>query len=575
MSITSINREEILSIISEESSKFQKRASGAIFGKRIAGITAKVMVKVNPALGTESAVSVIAKNFTSEVLPNISNKRIAQALESGGLMSTYAERLASTIHKFVSQESSFRVNELKKELFIAAESFDDRKAVISKIVSAFESDDLNLELSESMNEETEVELEPEENDVVESVSDEVKESISDAEEKSAATRVVLTEFQKVNDAAEEQKKALAPDPEAAIEAARFDSTEFIKSRIPVTATRFALEMEKGSFTKHKLVDMLLTCEDNGSYKADVDFVQKRIEAVKADAIETRELDTSSVDAFNKIFSEAQGDVDGVFSSFRNLGFGRGDEPAAKRDADTLQVIAKMANMKTDENDKAKRINDIEILVKKSVVPIESAESFLQMALENFELKSAKADEVISYDEYVKAVDVREEVLQEYVVAGMEHVPAERAKRLKEINSGLKSAAAADGLRQMNANRLKSIYYKTAQIVKPELIVDFGKEATRVKEMLETAYSTKDYSDIVDDFFSGNPKGSHLSEENLYEVFAFKSSMKIATESHGSFDENDKRNIKAYAAVHAGYYKSLEALGIIGTKELKELVRKAR
>ena len=575
MSMSTMNHQEIASVISEESQKFAKRAAGTILGRYVSNLTMKVIGKVDSSFESESLKNLLIDNFKSSILPNV-GAGCKASLENGAVGGNLIESVSNVIHKYVAQESYYRSNDLKKQLLMKMTSTEsahlDRKAIIAIITNAFESDELQLELSEGMNEEVEATSGPEEGSIVDGASKEVVGSIEDAEEKAEVTRTVIKEYTDVSDKLEEQQKAMEPDPEAAAEAARFDSTAFIKARIPVTAQGFALESAKGSFTKKKLVDMLLTLEDNGSYKEDVEYIGKRVEAIRRDATDIRGFDGSSLDAFEKIFSSAKGEVDGVFSAFRQIGFGRGDLPAAERDADTLNVIAKMANLRT--KDEPTRINDIEILLEKDVTPIETAEEMLNVAFESFELKSAFASDVSDYDKYQKAIELRDELVGEFLIDGLAHVPEARIKRLRNIQSGLTKVANNDGLRQFNPNRLKSIYYKTAQVIAPDALVDFKSEASRVKEMISKTYNTDGYSEIVDDFFSGKQTSSHLSEENLYELFAYKSAMEITTES-GGITAIDRRNVKAYAAVHSCYYKTLENLGLITKQDIKKVVKANR
>lgn len=567
-----ITEQEILQIISEESEKFQKRVGGKILGKKIAALSLKVLNKVDSSLEGENLRNLIATNFETNILPNVKGG-VLKSLEDGTTGSSFAENLASVIHKYVSQENYYRTNDLKKTLLVGKDVRSyDRMETIGTITKAFESDDINLNLSEDLNEETEAVSAPEENSIIESASEEVKDSIDDAEEKAEVTRVILGEFKEVSDKAKEQQEAITPDPEAAIEALKFNSTEVIKSKIPVTAVRFALEAENGAFTKHKMVGLLLSLEDNGNYKEDLEFIQKRIDTIRNDAVNVVDFNIESVDGLQKIFNAAKNDVDGVFSSFRQLGFGRGDLPAAQRDTDTLNVIEKMVDLKSKSDDK--RINDVQILIDRDVDAIKTPEDFINVSFESFEIRSAIASDIKDYEKYKEAIELRDDQIGEFMVGGLEHVPQARAERLRDINSGLKKLAGNDGLRQLDVNRLKSVYYKTAQLAKPEEFVDFKEEADRVKAFVKLTYNTDAYSEIVDDFFNGNGTSSHLSEENFYEVFAFKSAMEITAES-GNIDAIGKRNIKAYAAVYSCYFKTLESLNILTKEDVKSFVNSVK
>jgi hypothetical protein len=317
--------------------------------------------------------------------------------------------------------------------------------------------------------------------------------------------------------------------------------------------------------------MLLSLEDDGNYKDHIEYVAKRVAAIKEDVNTVLDGDVGKVADFEKAYSEAAAQVDGVFSAFRQVGFSRGEFPAAQRDADTLEVIKGMADIAA--KDDQKRINDAQILIQSNVVPCNSAESLIRLSLENLEIKSISnvAEFNGDYEQYRKSIELRDEQIGEYLVEGLKHVPADRAKRLKDIAQGLKKIANNDGLDQFSANRLKTIYYKTAQIVKPDVFVDFKAESERVKKYVSETYGTDKYDEVVEDYFNGNATSSHLSQENLYEVFAFRSAMELSAESV-QLDVAKVSDIRTYASVQACFFKTLESLGVVGPKTIQKIVK---
>ena len=559
-------------IISEESAKFVKRATAKHLGARIADMSIRVLSKVDSSL--ESSLELrekFAKNFVEGALPN-AKASLKRSVESGTPGTCLVENIAASIHKYVSQESDFRSNGLKNKILLA-DVRPSRKDGIDMIVKAFESDDVEVELADDMNSEVDDVEDVEIDDIVQASADDVKAAVDDAEEKAEVTRTVIAQFTDVATQADEERNAIQPDPEAAEEGIKFNSTEYIKSIIPTSYTRFALEHEAGNFSKKNLVKMLLTLEDEGNFAEDIDYVAKRVAAIKADVNTVIDPDISKVEDFEKMYSEATSQVDGVFSAFRQVGFGRGDLPAAKRDADTLAVIKGMADI-TSKDDQ-KRINDMQILTQSNVVPIESVEGLIKMSIESLELKSmaeAVANSNIDHDSYYNAIELRDEQVGEYLVEGLTHVPAARAERAKDIALGLRKIGNNDGLSQFKPSRLKSIYYKTAQVVAPELLVDYKTEADRVKKYVTETYGTDKYDEIVDDYFNGKQTNSHLSQENLYEVFAFRSAMEISAESAGAIDDEARKKIRAYAGIQASFFATLENLGVVDQKTIQAIVK---
>jgi len=573
--IVKTNESEIFGIISDESLKFKKIAAKAIFKKKISNIASSVANAVNSEFSSEGLRDIYVKAFDDVTI----NPKIIKSLEDGGIGNSFAEEIASKINKYVSQEADYRINNLKKHFGVMFKANTDvnRVEAISHIVKSFESSDLHLTLSESLNEEVSHILKSEENEIIDNVSGEVKTAITDGEEKAEVTRMIINEFTEVHEKIKEQQDALKPDVEQVDETIEgcSDSTEHIKSFIPVTTKRLDLELSKNTYTAESMMKFLITLEEiTEDFAADKEFIKKRIQSIYNDAVEVKSLDATKVKDFEELFTKAIGNVDGKFSAFRELGFGQGDLPAAKRDGDTLEVIKKMAELKAADD--SKRINDCEILAVQKVNPqIAGPDEFLKTSIEAFELNSLPVDKVSNYETHRQAIELREEALSEFMVKGMEHVPEARAKRLKEINSGLRKLNVYDGLNQLKANRLKAIYYKTAKIVDPQVFVDYKSEAERVKNMIKETYNTEKYSEVVDDFFkdSGEANKAYVTEENLYELLAFKGAKEISTESDGYITDESKNKIKKYAGAMSAFVKTLESMDIISKEDIKAFAKK--
>lgn len=570
-----ISDEEILKVISSESDRFKKEVSRKIFGKKIANISFGILSKVNKTLENNDVINQLQNHFNSSVVEFL-KPGIVKTLENGGIGSNFSEELGSMINKYVSQEAYYRSNNLRKKYGFSSVP-TSRKQVLDDIIKSFESTDLQLELSESFNEEYNNLLNSQENDIIDEAAKQVSDSIVEAENKAEVTRVIMNEFKEVSEKAKAEQDAMKPEenPDAAKESAVFNSTEFIKTRIPISVERFKLEAENGSFTRQNIIKTLITLEEDGNnYIEDKQYINKRIEALYADSVNIKDFDISKLNDFKETVAEAIKDVDATFSAFRMIGFSGDDLPAFKTDPDTLDTIKRMSELKSEL--KEKRINDVQILIVGTALPITSGELFLKTALENFELKTAAFDEVGDYDQYRKAIEIRDNLLSEFLVDGMKHVPTARAERLKEINMGLKKLAAYDTYDQYTPKRIKSIFYKTAQIVDPGVFVDFKQEADRVKQLVSETYNTKEYDSIVDDFFNENyrksSQSSMVSEENYYELSAYKAALDISAESEDIGSEINRKNIKAYATVFASYFKTLESLSVIDKSVIKNYAK---
>jgi len=586
-----ITEPELRSIISSESVKFKKRISKELLGKKIAQIALSVAGKVDSSLENADIVGVLQNHFVNSISKTM-KPGLVNSLENGGIGTNFAEEIGSMINKYVAQEAYYRSNDLKKKYGVGTSLNDtDRKDIIADIDKTFESTDLQLELSESFNDEYNGLVRAQEEQIIDESVKEIKNFIDDAEQKAEVTRTIINEFKEVSEKAKDEQEALKPadvtppvddgtppidDSKGATgstESKIFDSTEFIKSKIPVTAERFSIENDNGSFTKKKLMDILFTLEEeSNSIVEDREYVNKRIKSIYNDAVTVKDFDISKVEDLEKTFDSAIKDVDTAFSAYRMIGLNvNSDEAAFKADKDTLDIIGKMSNLvNKDEND---NVNDTEILsISSNVKPVTSVEEFIDMAFDNFQLKTAKPETITDYDEYKKATEVRDTLMAEFLIDGMKHIPEARAQRVKELSSGLKKLAGTDAIEYLNSKRIKSIYYKTAKIADPGIFVDFKVEADRVKEMISKAYSTDKYDSLVDDFFVNNKINGKVSEENYFEMAAFKATMDISKESENFSSEENRVKIKSYGKIFASYLKTLEATQIISKRDVAEYAR---
>jgi hypothetical protein len=571
-----ITHEEISKIISSESDKFIKRASREILGRKISELSMKVLRKVDKTFENSDVSGPLTDHFRNSISINL-KPGISAALEEGGVGSNFAEELCVTINKYVTQEAYFRRNNLRKKYLLGNENEDGlcRKEIIKDIDESFKSDDLELELSETFNQEYEDLLKTQEEEIINEVTDQIKKSITDTEEKAEATRVIINEFKEVSEKIKAEQEALKPSDEKdesteeSFDFGKYDSTLFIKSKIPVTVERFNFEYDKGNLSKENMIKNLLTIEEYSTdYKDDIDYIKKRIDVIKNDAIDVKDFEYDKLNDFEKNVNSAIKELDDTFSAYRMIGISTKDEPGFKTDKDTLEVIKKMADLKVSDN--KKRINDAQIILEKKVKAIESAEEFIEVSFDNFNLKTLNTDDIVDYETYKKAIEIRDEYLSDYLIDGLKHIPEARAKRLRELNQGLKKLALLDGLEKIKAERLQKIYYKTAKIADPTVFSDLNIEANRVKEMLHNAYNTEKYDYIVDDFFNTEKTSKFSTESNLYEISGYKAAMEISKKEDVFSSEEQQTKIKLYATVFSSYFKTLESIGIIDSNDLKLL-----
>lgn len=587
-SIDDISEVELLNIISTESSKFTKNATKKIFAKKLVDVSFSVLKKVDEKIDA-SAVSTTLENYFIDSISKNINTGLVRSLENGGFGTNIGEEIGCLVQKYVAQEAAFRTNVLRNKYGLHNVNVI-RKLAIEDIVKTFESTDLQLELSESMNQEYNDLIKSTEDAIIDEAAKEVVAAIADAEKKAEVTKVVIDEFKQMSEKAQAEQDALNPEkktsdkPEDTAtdltgsvngESVTFNSTDFIKEQIPVTVDRFTFENEKEPFTKAKFAKILLTLEEESNNIADDrEYISKRIDAIRNDSVDRKDFDVSKVDDVEKAFDEAVKDINSSFSAFRMLGFSNTDSPAFKTDKDTLDIIKKMSDLKNADG--SKNINDVEVLVAKKLEPIKSAEEFLQIAFESFVLKSEDTPEGLDYEAYKKAVEVRDDLISEFIVDGMKHVPAARAQRLKEINSGLRRLATTE-IDVIQPTRLKRIYYKTAKIADPGIFTDFKAEADRVKAMIADTYKTNQYDMIVDDFFSNKTievplRPNAMESTNLFEIGALKAAKDLTVKSVDISTEENKTKVKNFAKVFASYMKTLETMSIINKKDILEYSR---
>ena len=569
--VQEITGNEIINIISSECEIFKRRASITILGKKVTDLSMKVLSKTDSSLENNNLHSVILNDFKNTISKSLKSG-LVRTLENGGNGSMFIEEVGSLIHKYITQEAYYRSNNLKKKYCVSQIGNPlDRKNVINDIVKTFECDDLQLDLSESFNEEYDNNLKPEEENIVGNTAKQVEVSITDAESKAEVTRLIIDEFKNVAQQIKEEQDAMKPTEKSAEEVLKFNSTEFIKNIIPISATRFQIENSKGSFTKKNLTNMILTLEEyDSNLQNDIEFIKKRIEAVKHDCT-ILNTDTAEVTKLENVFDESVNDVFKSFQAFNELGFGKGDLPSFKTDPETLELIKNMADLSAKNPDE--RAKNVEILMVSKTPILTTSAEFVTAAFESFELDNVDVSKVSDFDEYVKIREVRDDILGEFLINGLQHVSADELKRLKEIRSGLRKLAIYNGFSQVRPERLKAIFYNTAKANDIGIFIDFNAESERVKDMVRTAYSTSDFDNVVDDFFD-KTKGEkvHVSEENLYEAFAYKAAMEISAESNGVIDEIKKKNIKNYSLIYASYFKTLECFGIVSKLDIKQYVK---
>ena len=351
-----------------------------------------------------------------------------------------------------------------------------------------------------------------------------------------------------------------------------DIVKLVKAKVPISSSRFALEFEanKEFGTKKYFTDMFTTIENCGAnFEEAVQFIDKRIERVKTENQDIKEFDPSKMATFEKGLNDATSDIKETIKAINMIGFGMGALPAGKRDPETLTAIKRLAEYKRDDDD-PDTYNDI--VAKVTPKEICSTEEFFDVVFDLFALKSNKdMTRVADYDTYRKAIEVRDELVGEFLVDGLKHVPEAKLMRLNEIKNGLNRLAKVDGAQYLTADNLQSIYYKTAKIVDPSVFVDFDSERERIKEMVRGNYHTDQYDTVVDAFFDPEAKNAVITHENYFE----SSLIALATDSAkktGSFNTYKKNDFKQGAIITTAFLTAMESLGCVNKNDVVHFLR---
>lgn len=563
-----LDRDDLIAAIARKKESFRKRVLNKTISKYITSkVTMGVAKNIDPTMTTESFRSELVSKFSKDIFPTISEESI-HIIESGLNPRNVFEKIGTIINKYVSMESEYRYNLAMKSVFMN-EDCDSIEAANKLISRSFESDNLNSDIATDMHEELESSTDEEIEELVEGTSKEVKESIDDAEEKAEVTRTVIIELKTINEKIEDEKEVFEEDDKTNTEESlNFDATKFIKGIVPVSVEGFELSADK--LSKKTFRDMIYTLEEKCcDVEAECSFVSKRINAIREDGMTRVNFNKDKLNKVEDMFTTAKSEVDKIYSGFTMLGFGKIDKASINTDKDTLTTIKTLAETPADKN-----VTYITELVNKHNVPneITSEESFIKMAVENFDLKSTTSDKVLDYEGYAKAVTMGDETLREYLVQGMGHVPESRLSRLREIKNGLDAVANNNGGPLLTPKKMKTIYYKTCQATGDKSsFVDLASEHARVKDMVKSAYSTNKYDSLVDDLFNNSTSKSHLSEENLYEVFAYNGAMSI-TKENMDLNVDNISAIKITSKLNTCLFKSIKNMGIISHDKIVSMVQ---
>jgi hypothetical protein len=341
----------------------------------------------------------------------------------------------------------------------------------------------------------------------------------------------------------------------------------IQKKIPVSASRFALEKEanKDFGTKKYITDIFVTLETAGvNFQDALQFIDKRIQRVETENQDIKAFNPDDTKEFRQVVDEATSDIKETIQAVHMIGFGMGALPAGKRDAEALTAIQKLAEYRRDDGN-GEIYNDVIAMAPPG--EISSTEGFFNVAMDLFALRSNKdLTRVSDYDTYRRAIEVRDELIGDFLIHGMKHVPEAKLARLNEIQNGLTKLASVNGAQYLSADNLKSVYYKTAQIVDPGVFVDFDKERERIKTMIQTNYNTDQFDTVVDAFFDPVAKNSVVSHENYFES-ALTAICVESAKSKGSLHAHSKEEFKNGATVAAAFLNGMESLGCISKDDI--------
>ncbi len=564
-----IGKDEILRIITNESSKSVENLSKTLFSRTITALTMEAVVAVGAKVEMNGVSDTFRKNFKDSIIGNITCENTIASLTTGKAGVNFASELAELSYKYATMETEHRVNELSKEYGMTNEEYD-RKDIIVKVRETFGAEDINTTLSESYNEETQS-LCSFENDIIQSAAEMVKTSIDDANEKSEVVKTIADEFKDVTETVEAMRGYLEFDPLKA-KNDNFDpeaddnfvnSMEFIKENIPVTATRFTLEYDSGKFTDKFVTGILntLSAESASTITKDVKFIKDRFKFIRMDGANNDSFKVEQLDEVEKLFTRGAVNYENLQITFADLGFGNGGGQASNTKGVTINLIKNLHNfIKETEGVQRQAVTKIST---SKVDKIVTLENFAETAANYMIMKSVSADLVDDFKSWESATESLNSEILEFVSSSSDG-------DISKLYNGVRLAANAQAIKYFDTDRLGSTYYKTLQVAKGSDLVNFDGEATRVKGLVADLYETNKYEGVVDSFF-GDDKKVTISEENMYEVFLYGAGMKMSNESEGQLTEDGKFAVVNIAKSYAAYVQTIESLGLLNKEAMKRIV----
>ncbi len=562
-----INSKQINEIIAMEAASFKKRLIKNTFAREVVGVALESIVEITQSTeNSEGYKTTLMKDLQSDTFDRIpAASRIHEALETGDVETSFATSIASIAHKYGSMESEYRANSLKIDYRDATLEYD-RSEIIKTVTEAFESLDMNLDISEALNEEVGIVRATEGADIVSDVVKDVKDAIIDADEKSEVINTIVKEFTETRATIEDRAEAVGAN--ITEESLSFDVAGTIRKTFPSTGARFALADQTGGLSVESIHDCIIMIERNRNpieAIKETENISKRVNAIRRDMENDVTSDMTKLDAFEKR-------VNGVVDKYKKsiiasklLGIGRNGASASIHDSASVLLSQEFWKFLAEESDT--RAINLNSIIMKDAEEITSVESFITVAMEHYRLKTAPTThlEGASFESYEAAIDIRNENLAEFLLSNDND-------RLVKIKAGL-AQLANNGIGDFTtADHMKSTYYKTVQASDAGEVPTLGSAASALKALIKDNYGTDKYAGIVDTYFNGNSETRVVSEENLYEFFTYSTAMNLHS-NESSMEEiaaqGDK--IKETSKVFTAYTKTLESINMITHNDIKRMV----
>jgi hypothetical protein len=565
--------------IAEESRKdFVARTVENLLIDRLANIHCKILSEI-PQFGIEATQ--LQYNASKKMLKNVIEETSNEGLKdciSGKkeVGKNFLESEAIIIRNSVTQESMIRLSNVKKKLDSKWKSGDlTREEALDDIDQEFESDSLEPEVAEDMEEKLDVNEMVDVPPLLEKVVEETEDEIEDAAEKSKIGIAVQSKLAEVTQQAEDEEKQIIDTEKEKLEEAQFDSIEWVKTHIPVSIGAFKIMDGDNQFSKESIDEFFYKLRKySRSFESDVEFIENRFNVIKADPKLLAEDDTAKkVDnACKKVCAAVDKlkEVDCIIKQFKIVG----GDTGSGADLDVSKITGDLATFYKEKEAKPFTNIDEKVLHPDMNTPIKSAEEFIENVVARHKLAVFAHDNVdnkiVSYDELEKAMSLKDDLIGDYITIGMKALPFTRSEKLKMIDLGMRQLDRMGGLDPASVADIEKAFYtaKTKQI-NLEDKVELAEIANNVKQELYNSYDPTKVDKTVDRIFL-KVESANEGLDHPWEAFAYK----YARENIDRSSEEVNTNIKRWATHGSSLVSMCNNVGLSSWSNNYKLVRAA-